>query len=54
MFIATILEMVGLGFIFSITGSITSSNSNSLFISKITTFAELDKTEVLLYLLLSV
>ena len=53
MFIATILEMVGLGFIFSITGSITSSNSNSLFISKITTFAELDKTEVLLYLLLA-
>ncbi len=53
MFIATILEMVGLGFIFSIAGSITSSNSNNLLINKVASFASLDKTEVLLYLLLA-
>ena len=51
MLIATILEMVGLGFIFSIVGSISSENVNGLFINRLSTFFELDKIEILSYLL---
>ena len=46
MFISTILEMVGLGFIFSIVGSLSSSNTNSLLINKFGTFFELEKNLV--------
>ena len=53
MFISTILEMVGLGFIFSIVGALTpTSTTNNLFINKLSAFLELDKTEIFSYLLL--
>ena len=53
MFISTILEMVGLGFIFSIVGALSPVNTESnLFISKLSTFFGLNKTEFLSYLLL--
>ena len=53
MFISTILEMVGLGFIFSIIGTLGSTNiKNNLFVNKLSNFFELDKTEIFLYLLL--
>ena len=53
MLIATFLEMIGLGFIFSIVGAVSSANVESnLFINKLSTFFELDKTEIFLYLLL--
>jgi len=53
MFISTILEMIGLGFIFSIVGVVGSANiKNNLFINKLSSFFELDKTEILPYLLL--
>ena len=52
MFIATFFEMVGLGFIFSIVGALTSvSAANNVFIDKLSIFFELDKTEILSYLL---
>ena len=49
MFISTILEMVGLGFIFSIVGTLLiSTNSKSdLFISKLDQIIELDRTEIM-------
>ena len=51
MFISTILEMVGLGFIFSIVGALTPENiQNNLFINKLSTFFMLDRTEILSYL----
>jgi len=53
MLISTILEMAGLGFIFSIVGTLGSTNiKNNLFINKLSNFFELDKTEIFLYLLL--
>ncbi len=52
MLIATILEMVGLGFIFSIVGSISSENVNNLFINKLNTFFKLNAGEILSYLVL--
>ena len=53
MFISTILEMIGLGFIFSIVGTLlVSTNSKSdLFISKLDQIIELDRTEIISYLL---
>ena len=53
MFIATILEIAGLGLIFSIIGALSSANiKNSLFIDKLSVFFELDKTEIFSSLLL--
>ena len=53
MSITTILEMIGLGFIFSIVGALGSKNiTNNLFINKLSSFFELDKTEIFSYLLL--
>ena len=53
MFIATILEIAGLGLIFSIVGALSSANTkNSLFIDKLSAFFELDKTEIFSSLLL--
>ena len=53
MFIATILEIAGLGLIFSIVGALSSANiENSLFIDKLSAFFELDKTEIFSSLLL--
>ena len=52
MFVATILEMLGLGFIFSIVGSIGSTNINNIFVDKLSFFFEIDKVEILSYLLL--
>ena len=44
MFVSTFLEMVGLGFIFSIVGALSfASTKNNLFINKLSTFFELDK-----------
>jgi len=52
MFIATLLEMVGLGFIFSIIGVLGSANTgNNVFIDKLSIFFDLNKFEILSYLL---
>ena len=54
MVISTILEMAGLGFIFSIVGILSPTNTKSnLFIDRLSIFFELDKTEILTYLLLT-
>ena len=54
MLISTILEMAGLGFIFSIVGALSPINTKSnLFVDKLSIFFELDKTEILTYLLLT-
>ena len=53
MLIATILEMVGLGFIFTIVGSLGSENADNLLIDKLSNFFTLDKTNILSYLLLA-
>ena len=51
MFISTILEMVGLGFIFSIVGVLNpTSIEDSILINKLSTFLELSETEINLYL----
>ena len=53
MLLTTIFEMVGLGFIFSIVGALSfASTKNNLFINKLSTFFELDKAEIISYLLL--
>ena len=53
MFVSTVLEIVGLGFIFSIVGALSSaSTKKNLFINKLSTFFELDKAEIISYLLL--
>ena len=53
MFITTILETVGLGFIFSIVGVLSPANTKSnLFVNKLNTFFELDKGEIVSYILL--
>ena len=53
MFIATVLEIVGLGLIFSIVGALSSSNAaSSLFTDKLSVFFELGKTEIFSFLLL--
>ena len=53
MFISTILEMAGLGFIFSIVGSVGSSDASNLFITKFSTFFEIGKASIITYLLLA-
>ena len=53
MFISTILEIAGLGLIFSIVGALSSANiKSSLFIDKLSVLFELDKTEIFSSLLL--
>ena len=53
MFISTLLEMIGLGFIFSIVGALSPSNiDNNIFINKLVAFWKLDKNEIISYLLL--
>ena len=53
MLIATILEMIGLGFIFSIVGTLSpASAENNIFIDKLSVFFALDKAEIFTYLLL--
>ena len=53
MVITTILEVAGLGLIFSIVGSLgDASTKSSLFIYKLSAFFELDKTEIFSSLLL--
>ena len=53
MFISTILEIAGLGLIFSIVGALSPANAKGgLFIDKLSAFFELDKTEIFLSLLL--
>ena len=53
MLISTILEIAGLGLIFSIVGALSSVNTkNSLFMDKLSAFFELDKTEIFSSLLL--
>ena len=53
MFIATVLEMAGLGFIFSIVGTLSPESAKSnLFINKLSIFFDLSKTEFLSYLIL--
>jgi len=54
MLIATILEMVGLGFVFSIVTALDSTNAKgNLFINKLSTFFELENVEIISYLLLA-
>ena len=54
MLIATTLEMLGLGFIFSIVGVLDSANAKSiLFIDKLSAFLGLDKAEIISYLLIA-
>ena len=53
MFISTILEIVGLGFIFTIIGTLNPANAKTnLFVNKLGAFFELNNTEIFLYLLL--
>ena len=53
MLIATALEMLGLGFIFSIVGVLSPANEKSeLLMDKLSSFMELEKNEIFLYLLL--
>ena len=53
MCIATILEMAGLGFIFSIVGFVDLSNvKENLFVEKLSSIFRLDKSEIFSYLLL--
>ncbi len=53
MFVSTFFEMIGLGFIFSIVGALSPvTNNESLFINKLGSFFELEKTEIFTYFLL--
>ena len=53
MLISTILEIVGLGFIFTIIGTLNPTNvKTNLFVNKLGAFFELNNTEIFLYLLL--
>ena len=53
MFISTILEMVGLGFIFSIVGILNPANIESnVFVNKIIAFLDLDSTKIISYFIL--
>ena len=53
MLISTILEMVGLGFVFSIVGVLNPITlENNIFVNKLSIFLKLDKTEIISYLLL--
>ena len=53
MFISTILEMIGLGFIFSIVGSLNLAEiKNNPFLNKIINTFEINQSEIFLYLLI--
>ena len=53
MLISTISEIVGLGFIFTIVGTLNPTNvKTNLFVNKLGAFFELNNTEIFLYLLL--
>tara|TARA_B100001123_G_C15344050_1_gene1036200 strand:- start:9847 stop:11505 length:1659 start_codon:yes stop_codon:yes gene_type:complete len=53
MLISTILEMAGLGFIFSIVGILNPANIESnVFVNKIITFLNLDSSEIIYYFIL--
>ena len=53
MFISTILEIIGLGFIFTIIGSLNLENAETnILADKLGIFFELDNTEIFFYLLL--
>ena len=53
MFISTILEMIGLGFIFSIVGALNSAEiKNNAFLDKIINTFEINQNEIFLYLLI--
>ena len=53
MLIATILEIAGLGLIFSIVGALSSTSiENNLFINKLSAILELNKTEIFSSILL--
>ena len=52
MFISTLLEMIGLGFIFSIVGVLSPQNiGDNIFISQLSHFFEFDQTKIISYLL---
>ena len=54
MLVGTIVEMLGLGFIFSIVGALSPETAkNNLLINKLSVFLELGTTEVFLYLLVA-
>jgi len=53
MLVSTVLEMTGIGFIFSIVGALSPENAKSnLFIGKLSTFFDLEASEILSYLLI--
>ena len=53
MFISTILEMIGLGFIFSIVGALNSAEiKNNAFLDKILNTFEINQNKIFLYLLI--
>ena len=53
MLIATVLEIAGLGLIFSIVGALSSSSeANNLFTDKLSVFFKLDNTEIFSSLLI--
>ena len=52
MFISTILEMTGLGFIFSIVGVLSPNSQNNLFINKINEYLNIGQADIFSYLLL--
>ena len=50
MFISTILEMLGLGFIFSIVGILSDSDERSnIIVTKLSTLYDLDRNEIFSY-----
>ena len=53
MLISTILEIAGLGLVFSIVGALSPTNAKGgLFMNKLSAFFDIDKTEIFLHLLL--
>ena len=52
MFISTILEMTGLGFIFSIVGVLSPNSQNNLFINKINEYLNIGQADIFSYLLM--
>ena len=54
MFISTIFEMLGLGFIFSIVGALSPANAKSnLFINEMSSYFQIEANNILSYLLLA-
>ena len=53
MVISTILEMIGLGFIFSIVGALNSAEiNNNLFLNKLINIFKINQNEIFIYLLI--